>query len=99
MLDLEALLRERNVTRAASRLNIGQPALSARLNRLRQVLLIPCSCPPPRTAASCQRRERWSCRRSWRTCSASSVAWSRGRPYLTRSRVSAPSLPSMRIQR
>jgi DNA-binding transcriptional LysR family regulator len=37
LLALEALLRERNVTRAAARLNIGQPALSARLNRLRQV--------------------------------------------------------------
>jgi DNA-binding Lrp family transcriptional regulator len=30
---LEALLSERNVTRAANRLGISQPALSARLNR------------------------------------------------------------------
>lgn len=34
---LEALLAERNVTRAASRLGIGQPALSARLARLRHL--------------------------------------------------------------
>jgi len=41
LLALEALLRERNVSRAAARLNIGQPALSARLNRLRQVFADP----------------------------------------------------------
>jgi DNA-binding transcriptional LysR family regulator len=35
---LEALLSERNVTRAANRLGISQPALSARLNRMRDVL-------------------------------------------------------------
>lgn len=45
LLALEALLRERNVTRAASRLNIGQPALSARLNRLRQVFADPLFVP------------------------------------------------------
>jgi DNA-binding transcriptional LysR family regulator len=42
---LEALLAERNVTKAAGRLNLSQPALSAQLNRLRDVfgdpLLIP----------------------------------------------------------
>ncbi|WP_246563368.1 LysR family transcriptional regulator [Bradyrhizobium liaoningense] len=45
LLALEALLRERNVTRAALRLNIGQPALSARLNRLRQVFADPLFVP------------------------------------------------------
>lgn len=38
MLALEALLEERNVTRAAARLKITQPALSARLVRLRALL-------------------------------------------------------------
>ena len=34
---LDVLLEEVNVTRAARRLNISQPALSAQLARLRQV--------------------------------------------------------------
>lgn len=34
---LDALLAERNVTRAAQRLSIGQPAMSATLNRLRKL--------------------------------------------------------------
>ncbi|MCW2684121.1 MAG: Transcriptional regulator, LysR family [Blastococcus sp.] len=34
---LDALLAERNVTRAAERLSIGQPAMSATLNRLRKL--------------------------------------------------------------
>jgi DNA-binding transcriptional LysR family regulator len=42
---LEALLTERNVTKAAARLNLSQPAVSAQLNRLRDVfedpLLVP----------------------------------------------------------
>jgi len=42
---LEALLAERNVTKAGQRLRLSQPALSARLNRLREIfsdrLLIP----------------------------------------------------------
>jgi DNA-binding transcriptional LysR family regulator len=47
LLALEALLAELNVTRAAKRLNLSQPALSAQLSRLRAVfgdeLLIPTS--------------------------------------------------------
>ncbi len=45
LVTLEALLEEQNVTRAATRLNLSQPAVSAQLNRLRDVfddqLLIP----------------------------------------------------------
>jgi DNA-binding transcriptional LysR family regulator len=45
---LEALLSERNVTRAANRLGISQPALSARLNRMRDVLGDPLFIPAQR---------------------------------------------------
>ena len=38
LLALDALLQDRNVTHAATRLKISQPALSARLNRLRTLL-------------------------------------------------------------
>jgi DNA-binding transcriptional LysR family regulator len=45
LVTLEALLTERNVTKAAARLNLSQPAVSAQLNRLRDVfedpLLVP----------------------------------------------------------
>src|SRR5688572_18750280 len=45
LVTLEALLAEQNVTRAASRLHLSQPAVSAQLARLRQIfddpLLIP----------------------------------------------------------
>src|SRR3954466_3372243 len=45
LVTLEALLAERNVTRAAARLHLSQPAVSAQLNRLRKLfddpLLIP----------------------------------------------------------
>ena len=37
LVTLDALLAERNVTRAAERLSIGQPAASAALRRLRRV--------------------------------------------------------------
>jgi DNA-binding transcriptional LysR family regulator len=59
LLALEALLEERNVTHAAEKLGIGQSALSARLNRLRQAfkdpLFVPASTgrgvvPTPRAA-------------------------------------------------
>ncbi|XYD11818.1 LysR family transcriptional regulator (plasmid) [Methylobacterium sp. NMS12] len=45
LLALDALLRDRNVTHAAARLNITQSALSARLTRLRQVLNDPLFIP------------------------------------------------------
>lgn len=45
LLTLEALLAEQNVTKAASRLHLSQPAVSAQLNRLREMfddpLLLP----------------------------------------------------------
>jgi DNA-binding transcriptional LysR family regulator len=45
LVTLEALLAERNVTRAAARLHLSQPAVSAQLNRLRDLfgdpLLVP----------------------------------------------------------
>jgi DNA-binding transcriptional LysR family regulator len=42
---LEALLQENNVTRAAARLGVSQPALSARLNRLRHLFNDPLFVP------------------------------------------------------
>ncbi|RYG94455.1 MAG: LysR family transcriptional regulator, partial [Alphaproteobacteria bacterium] len=45
LISLEVLLVEQNVTKAASRLGLSQPALSAQLNRLRDLfedpLLVP----------------------------------------------------------
>ncbi|WP_437715691.1 LysR family transcriptional regulator [Sorangium sp. So ce448] len=45
---LDALLAERNVTRAAKRLNLSQPALSAQLQRLRELLGDPLLVPAQR---------------------------------------------------
>jgi len=45
---LDALLAERNVTHAARRLNLSQPALSARLTRLREILGDPLLIPAQR---------------------------------------------------
>ena len=52
---LEALLAERNVTRAARRLNLSQPALSARLARLREALGDPLLIPAQRGMVLTQR--------------------------------------------
>jgi len=45
LLTLDALLKDRNVTHAAARLNVTQSALSARLTRLRQLLNDPLFIP------------------------------------------------------
>jgi len=45
LLTLDTLLKEQNVTHAATRLNITQSALSARLTRLRQLLNDPLFIP------------------------------------------------------
>jgi DNA-binding transcriptional LysR family regulator len=47
LLALEALLADRNITHAAARLGLSQPALSARLNRLRRALGDPLFVPAP----------------------------------------------------
>ncbi|MGE5476468.1 MAG: LysR family transcriptional regulator [Bacteroidales bacterium] len=52
---LEALLAERNVTRAARRLNLSQPALSAQLARLRTLLGDPLLLPAQRGMIPTQR--------------------------------------------
>lgn len=48
LVTLEALLAERNVTRAAARLNLSQPAISAQLKRLRDVFADPLLIPAHR---------------------------------------------------
>lgn len=48
LLTLEALLSERNVTRAAARLHLSQPAVSAQLGRLRHVFADPLLVPAQR---------------------------------------------------
>ncbi len=52
---LEALIAERNVTRAAARLNLSQPALSAQLNRLRDLFGDPLLIPAQRGMIPTQR--------------------------------------------
>jgi DNA-binding transcriptional LysR family regulator len=55
LVTLEALLAERSVTRAAHRLNLSQPALSARLARLREALGDPLLIPGQRGMILTQR--------------------------------------------
>ncbi|RTL15450.1 MAG: LysR family transcriptional regulator [Sphingomonadaceae bacterium] len=55
LVTLEALLGERNVTRAARRLNLSQPALSARLARLREAFGDPLLIPAQRGMVLTQR--------------------------------------------
>jgi DNA-binding transcriptional LysR family regulator len=55
LVTLEALLAERNVTHAARRLNLSQPALSARLARLRDALGDPLLIPAQRGMVLTQR--------------------------------------------
>jgi DNA-binding transcriptional LysR family regulator len=55
LVTLEALLAEQNVTRAARRLNLSQPALSARLARLRDELGDPLLIPAQRGMVLTQR--------------------------------------------
>jgi len=52
---LEALLAERNVTRAAARLHLSQPALSAQLRRLREIFGDPLLVPARRGVIPTQR--------------------------------------------
>ena len=62
----ETLMHERNLTRTAEKLFLGQPAISAALSRLRDYFNDPCSCavaapwnPPParwKSSSNCARR-------------------------------------------
>lgn len=58
LLTLDALLQDRNITHAAARLGISQPALSARLARLRTLFGEPLFIPPRMDAGCYPRRAR-----------------------------------------
>src|SRR3954470_20190206 len=51
LVTLDALLAERNVTRAARRLGLSQPAVSVQLGKLREALQDPLLLPGPRGMA------------------------------------------------
>ena len=58
ILTLDALLQDRNITHAAARLGISQPAMSARLARLRSLFGEPCLSLPHMDVGCCPRPER-----------------------------------------
>lgn len=68
MVVFETLMQERNVTRAAEKLFLGQPTISAALNRLRNLLNDPLfirvgiawSPPPAPMKFSSTSRRRWT---------------------------------------
>lgn len=55
IMTLDALLRDQNITHAAARLGISQPAMSARLARLRVLFGEPLFVPSPH-GRGCYRR-------------------------------------------
>ena len=57
LVSLDALLAERNVTRAARRMGLSQPAMSAQLTRLRELFQDPLLIASPRGMLCC----RWTC--------------------------------------
>lgn len=62
LVTLEALLIEQNVTRAAARLHLSQPAVSAQLSRLRDVFNDPLLIPAQRGMTPTVKALSCSCR-------------------------------------
>src|ERR1700750_2513695 len=53
----DAVMQERNVTRAGGRIGLSQPAMSHALNRLRYMLNAALFCPPPEGMVPAPRAE------------------------------------------